>query len=122
MEDTSYKKSKTGFWDHVYGINMECIKPLVLKEPCVDVCKKRMINTNVCKLMEVDLYTVTKEELDFANCYELTFFKNDTFSGLVTWFDIVFSKLPHQVQFSTGNILFLRLILSNLINLTISLN
>ena len=81
---------------------MDVLKPYVLREPVVDNCEKRMVNSSVCKIFEIDLYTVTKEQLDFSKAYELTFFRNDTFSGLVGWFDIFFDKLPNKVQFSTG--------------------
>lgn len=81
---------------------MEIVKPYVFKEPLVDYCDKRMVNSSVCKIYEIDLYKVKKEELDFSKAYEITFFKNDTFNGLVTWFDIFFEKLPNKIQFSTG--------------------
>jgi len=51
---------------------------------------------------EVDLNTVTKEELDFSNHYEIKMMNDDTIHGIVTWFDIVFSNLPREVKFSTG--------------------
>ena len=102
IEDNNYKKSKSQFWDNVYGINMDVIKPCVFKEPLVDVAKKNMINTNICKIFEINLHTVTKEQLDFAHNYELTFVRNDTFNGLVTWFDIEFGGMPNLVTFSTG--------------------
>lgn len=98
----SYKRSKTSFWDKVYDINMEVLKPYVLKEPAVDNCYRKMVSTSVAKIFEIDLYTIKKEQLDFSKGYELTFFRNDTFSGLVAWFDIFFDKLPNKIQFSTG--------------------
>jgi len=81
---------------------MDCLKPYVLKEPLVDYCEKRMVNTSVCKIFEIDLYTIKKEQLDFSKAYELTFFRNDTFNGIVAWFDIFFDKLPYKINFSTG--------------------
>lgn len=81
---------------------MESIKPYVLKEPLVDYAARKMVNTSVCRIFEIDLYTIKKEDLDFSKSYEITFFRNDTFNGVVTWFDIFFDKVPNKVQFSTG--------------------
>lgn len=102
LEDNNFKRSKFTFWDNVYDINMDAIKPYVLKEPLVDFANKRMINTSVSRIFEINLYTIKKEELDFSKTYELTFFRNDTFNGVISWFDIFFDKLPHKVQFTTG--------------------
>lgn len=102
IEDGNYKKSKVNFWDDVYGIDMTCIKPNVMAEPLIDICEKRAINSSHCKILEIDLYTCTKADLDFSSSYELTFFRNDTFHGILSWFDIYFDKLPNKVEFSTG--------------------
>jgi protein arginine N-methyltransferase 1 len=102
MEDGSYKKSKLTFWDDIYGIDMSCIKPAAMGEPLVDTCEKKAINSSHCKVFEIDIYTVRKEDLDFSNSYELTFFRNDTVHGLMAWFDIYFDKLPNKVEFSTS--------------------
>lgn len=71
-------------------------------EPLIDVVENRYICSNACNIKELDLYTITKEDLDFSSSYELTFTRNDTFSGLITWFDCTFSKLPNQVELSTS--------------------
>lgn len=102
IEDSSYKKSKLNFWDDIYGINMSCIKPSVISEPLIDVCEKVAINSSHCKVFEIDLYTVKKEDLDFSSNYELTFFRNDTVHGLIVWFDIYFDKVPNKVEFTTS--------------------
>ncbi len=102
IEDDQYKKSKLNFWDDVYGVDMTCIRPSVMGEPLIDVCDREAINSSHCKIMEIDLYTVTKEELDFSASYELTFFRNDTVHGLISWFDIYFDKLPNKVHFTTS--------------------
>jgi len=81
---------------------MSVIKPSVMSEPLIDVCEKAAINTSHCKVFEIDLYTVTKEQLDFTAGYELTFFRNDTLHGIVAWFDIFFEKLPNKVTFTTS--------------------
>lgn len=81
---------------------MTCIKPAASCEPLIDVCDLEAINSSECKVFEIDLYTVTKEQLDFSSGFELTFLRDDTVHGLLAWFDIYFDKLPNKVEFSTG--------------------
>ena len=81
---------------------MTCIKPCVMQDPLIDICEKKAINSSHCKVFEIDLYTVTKEQLDFSSSYEFTFFRNDTVHGIISWFDIYFDKLPNKVYFTTG--------------------
>ena len=102
MEDGNYKRQKLSFWDEVYNINMKCIQPSVMSEPIIDVCEKNAINSSHCKVMEIDLYTVKKEDLDFTAAYELNFFRSDTVHGIIAWFDIYFDKLPNKVEFTTS--------------------
>ena len=103
IEDVQYKHSKLDFWDGVgYDIDMTVLRPTVMSEPIIDVCGSEYINTTSSKILEIDLYTVTKEELDFSSEYELTFIRSDSFSGLISWFDIGFTKLPNPIEFSTS--------------------
>ena len=44
LEDRDYKRSKLDFWDGVgYDIDMTILRPTVLSEPLVDVCKSDYI-------------------------------------------------------------------------------
>ena len=36
IEDGQYKHNKTTFWNDVYGVDMSCLTPTVMKEPLVD--------------------------------------------------------------------------------------
>lgn len=102
MEDGNYKNNKLSFWKDVYNIDMTVVQPSVMQEPLIDICEKGAINSSHCKIMEIDLYTVKKEDLDFTAAYELTFFRNDTVHGLISWFDIYFDKVPNKVEFTTS--------------------
>jgi protein arginine N-methyltransferase 1 len=73
-----------------------------MQDPLIDVCDKKAINSSHCKVFEIDIYTCTKEDLDFAASYELTFFRNDAVHGIISWFDIYFDKLPNKVYFTTS--------------------
>jgi len=103
IEDTDYKTSKVNFWDDVYGVDMSCFKNAVIGEPLIDVCPQKLINSSSCRILDIDLYTVKKEDLDFASKYEITFTRdNDRFSGLVAWFDTGFTKLTNKFNLTTS--------------------
>ena len=103
IEDADYKNSKINFWEDVYGVDMSCFKNAVIGEPLVEVCPSKLINTSSCRILDIDLYTVKKEDLDFSSHYELTFTTdNDRFSGLVAWFDTGFTKLKNTFNLTTS--------------------
>ena len=102
IEDTDYKSTKINFWEDVYGVDMSCFKNAVIGEPIVDVCPQKLINTSSCRILDIDLYTVKKEDLDFSSKYEITFTRDDRFSGLVAWFDTGFTKLTKPYNLTTS--------------------
>lgn len=51
---------------------------------------------------EVDLYTVKKEDLDFATPFHLFVKRNDFVQALVTYFNVEFTKSHKRLGFSTG--------------------
>lgn len=102
IEDSEYKRDKIDYWDDVYGMNMRCIKNLALSEPLIDTTQPEVVISTTSKIFEINLYTVIKEDLDFSAGYELTFTKNETCNAIVSWFDVIFDKLPHKVTLSTS--------------------
>ena len=102
IEDTEYKSTKVNFWEDVYGVDMSCFKNAVIGEPIIDVCPQKLINSSSCRILDIDLYTVKKEELNFSSKYEITFTRNDRFSGLVAWFDTGFTKLTKPYNLTTS--------------------
>ena len=102
IEDTDYKSTKVNFWEDVYGVDMSCFKNAVIGEPIVDVCPQKLINSSSCRILDIDLYTVKKEDLDFSSKYEITFTRDDRFSGLVAWFDTGFTKLTKPYNLTTS--------------------
>ena len=102
IEDTDYKSTKVNFWEDVYGVDMSCFKNAVIGEPIVDVCPQKLINSSSCRILDIDLYTVKKEDLDFSSKYEITFTRDDRFSGLVAWFDTGFTKLTNTYNLTTS--------------------
>jgi len=102
IEDAEYREDKINFWDNVYGFDMSCIKELALVEPLVDVCEPHQVMSNTCSILDIDLYTVTKEELDFKSDFKLSFNRSDYCHALVAYFTVEFSKTHTKVGFSTG--------------------
>lgn len=50
---------------------MKCIKKWILSEPLVDPIDSKDILSTYCKYYEIDLKTVTKEQLDYVKEFEL---------------------------------------------------
>jgi protein arginine N-methyltransferase 1 len=68
----------------------------------VDTVNEEAVITNECLLKEVNLYTVTKADLDFTTQYSLSMMTDDKVHAVVVWFDIEFGNLENPVTFSTG--------------------
>lgn len=102
IEDAEYRDDKINFWDNVYGFDMSCIKELALVEPLVDVCDPNQVMSNACSILDIDLYTVTKEELDFSSNFKLSINRSDYCHALVAYFTVEFSKTHTKIGFSTG--------------------
>ena len=91
IEDEDYKNKKIQFWDHVYNVDMSNIKRWAIMEPIVDTIYQDQTNSNACCFYDIDLRTITIDQLEFSNSYELTFSKQDYVHALVSWFDSYFS-------------------------------
>jgi len=102
IEDAEYRRDKIDFWDDVYGFNMSCIKDMALLEPLVDVCDPGQIITSAAKILDIDLYKVTKAELDFKSKFQLKVLRSDFLHALVAYFTVEFSETHTKINFSTG--------------------
>jgi protein arginine N-methyltransferase 1 len=102
IEDANYRRDKIDFWDDVYGFNMSCIKELALMEPLVDVCEPDQMISTASKILDIDLYTVTKEDLDFESKFEVHLTRSDFVHALVSYFNVEFSKTHTKINFSTS--------------------
>eukprot|EP00461_Guttulinopsis_vulgaris_P003295 UN03296 len=63
LEDHDYRDNKIDYWDNVYGFKMAPLKAQTLEEPMVDIAYKEQVISQQKKILDIDLYTVTKEEL-----------------------------------------------------------
>lgn len=102
IEDSQYKDEKIDWWDNVYGFNMSCIRHLIITEPLVDVVEPNQIVTNYYKIKEVNLYTVTLEDLTFESNFVLIAKRNDYIHALLAFFSIEFTKSHKPIGFSTS--------------------
>jgi len=102
IEDAKFKESKVGFWKNIYGIDMSCMAPTVLREPLIDILDSKSITSSNHKLIDLDFDHMDKKEVEFSTTYKVTFQRNDKFHGLVSWFDTLFSNMTHEVNLSTS--------------------
>eukprot|EP00828_Plagiopyla_frontata_P004910 TRINITY_DN11887_c0_g1_i2.p1 TRINITY_DN11887_c0_g1~~TRINITY_DN11887_c0_g1_i2.p1 ORF type:complete len:203 (-),score=30.19 TRINITY_DN11887_c0_g1_i2:108-716(-) len=102
IEDTNCRDRKMKFWENVYGFNMSNIKQWVLMEPVVDYIDGKQLISTSSPILDINLKTVQKSDLDFASSYELTFLKKDYFNGLVAWFEVYFSSCHLPLKLSTS--------------------
>ncbi|KAK6635235.1 Protein arginine N-methyltransferase 1 [Polyplax serrata] len=102
IEDRQYKDEKINWWDDVYGFDMSPIRKVAISEPLVDVVDPKQVVTNASLLKEVNLYTVTKEDLEFTAPFHLEARRNDYIQALVTFFNVEFTKCHKRTGFSTA--------------------
>ena len=102
IEDASYKSQKKQFWNDVYGVDMSCLTPTVMKEPLVDSVDNQMIMSDSCKILTLDLVNCKKEDVEFSSQYNLCMHYTDRVHGLVAWFDTPFANLTNPILLSTS--------------------
>jgi len=102
IEDRQYKDEKINWWDNVYGFDMSCIRKVAVQEPLVDVVDPKQVLTNACLVKEVDMHTVTAEELTFSAPFHLTCKRDDYVQALVAYFTIEFTPCHKRIGFSTA--------------------
>lgn len=102
IEDGQYKQQKKDFWNDVYGVDMSCLTPTVMREPLVDIVSSNMIVTNSVKIQELDLCTMKPSDVEFTSEYQLKSNYNEKVHGIVAWWDSDFSRLQNPVTLSTS--------------------
>ncbi|GAB0097697.1 Protein arginine N-methyltransferase [Sergentomyia squamirostris] len=102
IEDRQYKDEKINWWDDVYGFNMSCIRKVAITEPLVDVVDPKQVVSSPYMVKEIDLYTITKADLEFDCPFRLIVRRNDFVQALVTYFTVDFTKCHKRLSFSTA--------------------
>lgn len=83
---------------------MSCIRRVAITEPLVDVVDPNQVVTNYCLVKEVDMYSVTVDDLSFSAPFTLMCKRNDYVQAFVTFFNIEFTKCHKRMGFSTGKL------------------
>ncbi|KAH0473381.1 MAG: hypothetical protein KVP17_005015 [Porospora cf. gigantea B] len=102
IEDGEYKREKLEFWDDVYGFDYGCMKRCVVEEPLVDTVEKTAMSTDSCCVLDIDLNTVTTDQLEFTSAFQIRAQRNDFVHALVVWFDCCFSACHRPLVFTTS--------------------
>jgi protein arginine N-methyltransferase 1 len=66
VEDGEFKQRKRSFWDDVYGVDMSCLAPTVMREPLVDTVNSNAIISTAQKILELDLCTMKPADVEFT--------------------------------------------------------
>jgi len=102
IEDSQYKSEKTNFWNNVYGVNMSVMTGGLFVDPMIDTIKANNIISDTCSILDLDLMTMKKDDVEFSSFYSLKMNYSDKMHALVSWFDVSFSKVKNKVVLSTG--------------------
>lgn len=119
IEDGEYKDEKIGcklssptkvscsfnhfiVWDNVYGFNFSPLKDTALTEPLVDTVELKACVTDPTRVLILDLYTVTLEDLAFSVPFTLNVQRSDFIHAIIAWFDVDFTACHVPIKFSTG--------------------
>lgn len=102
IEDSEYKGEKTTFWQDVYGVNMSVMASGMFVDPMVDTVPANNIMSDSCSIIDLDLMTMNKDDVEFSSHYSLTMDDNDKVHALVSWFDCAFSSVTRPVILTTS--------------------
>lgn len=88
---------------------MSVMTNVCLKEPCIDYLNafendydRQAILSNKCKIVDLDLVHMNKDDVNFAATYNLNISKNAKVSAVIAWFDCHFEDLKNKVVLSTS--------------------
>jgi len=102
IEDTKGKHDKIDFWENVYNINMSAMRGRAITEPLVDSVDSSHMVSSICPVLEIDLNTLTLQDLDFISTYRVQFHHNTQVDGLLAWFEVNFSCCHKPLILSTS--------------------
>lgn len=90
-----------GFWNDVYGFNMNVMQSKVLKEAIVETCRSECILSDSVIIADLNMHQVDYMYSNFSYNFELKIRKSGKFTAFVGYFDTFFD-LPQSVNFTTG--------------------
>eukprot|EP00811_Abedinium_folium_P032029 NODE_5256_length_1791_cov_7.694111.p1 GENE.NODE_5256_length_1791_cov_7.694111~~NODE_5256_length_1791_cov_7.694111.p1 ORF type:complete len:414 (+),score=143.52 NODE_5256_length_1791_cov_7.694111:90-1244(+) len=102
IEDADYKEEKIGFWGQLWGFDFTPMQGFVMQEPISDTVNESTMVTQPQVVLEVNLYTVKVEDLQFVVPFALKVTRKDYLHALVAWFDVTFEACKPHVMLSTA--------------------
>jgi len=78
------------------------MQELVLNEPLVEHVSAKNVCTDMVPMFAIDLYTVEADDLNFSSQVQLPVLRDDYCHGLVSFFEVEFTKCNRRTGFSTG--------------------
>ena len=81
---------------------MSCLSHAAMKEPLIDCCDSSMLVSTYCMVLDLDLLTMKKEDVEFASEYTIEMKRDDRVHALIAWFDTKFSNLENPITLSTS--------------------
>jgi protein arginine N-methyltransferase 1 len=102
VDHPTIQRSKIDYWNNVHGFNFAPIKKWAEQEALVEDVKDSCIVTEACTLAEIDLNTVTVQDLAVWRPFELVLFESKPANGFVLWFDVVFTGGEMEVELTTS--------------------
>lgn len=79
---------------------MSIMTNVVLKEPCIDYLNAfenqydyNAISTDSCKILDLDLVHMKKEDVNFSGTYNLRMKHDAKIGAIISWFDCIFEDL-----------------------------
>ena len=73
-----------------------------MAEPLVDTVELKACVTDNSRIFDIDLYTITTDDLAFRAPFSLKVRRSDFIHALIAWFDIEFAACHKPIRFSTG--------------------
>lgn len=81
---------------------MSAMRGQALKEPVVDFINHSSVVSNFCPILDINLLTVTADELAFRSTYKLHITRRDIIDALVGWFEVGFFHCHRPIVLSTS--------------------
>lgn len=111
-QGSTWKNNKKENLNNVYGFNFSSLSALCFNEPIIELHNKELICSNACKILDLDMFTVKSEEVNFSSAWIVEINKKldntmmedgFTISSAVVWFDTHFvSGLKNPISFTTS--------------------
>ena len=81
---------------------MSCLSTAAMKEPLIDFCDSSMIVSTYATILDLDLCTMKKEDVEFSSEYCIEMKRDDKVHAIIAWFDCKFANLENPITLSTS--------------------